>query len=886
MSYFDPVPTTIAAGTRALASQVNAVANAIAAGFDMLPTETELKLGLTRYAVDTGVADAYIVTLPYVPTLTDGFNFSFKAVNANTGPATMNANGTGVKSIVNPDGSALIAGTFGANAIVIIAYESVGDRYILVSQNPAQSALAQASAIAAAASAAAALVSEGNAATSEANAATSETNAATSETNAATSEANAAASFLSFDQRYLGSKASDPALDNQGMALIDGALYWNTTLNQMNVYDLGTTTWIPFSAITNADTLDGLDSTQFLRSDVDTSLSTSSTNTTMLNITGNSLTSGFALNLSTNNAGYVSAGLIDILVSNASSNGALMRLQNDGTGANSDGINITTAGGAASSAINIQGTSTGTAIFVSQAQTTGQVVTIQGDSKTSGSMSYFSVNNAGFASGQVMQIEVINASSGGDALVLTQGGTGRALAATGGIAAFAAATTNYASIRLPHGTAPSSPVDGDIWTTSTSIFARINGSTVDIGGAGGGVFTLDSDENLYAGTGAGAALVGTSALQNFLAGNNAGGRITTGDDNIAIGQNAGRALVTNSNNIAIGNAALGDNTATPTADNNIAIGQDAMNSSALTTATDNIIIGRSGAGSLTSGYSNIAIGALALDNNLIGFHNVCIGEEAGEGITSGSVNIAIGLRVMDSGGLTGAQNIGMGQDALSGPLTTANSNIGIGNNSMVALVSGDNNIAIGASALNSITTGGNNTVIGNGAAQELDTTSDSNIIIGRNAGPATTAAINGMLYIDNSETDTPLILGNFTANTLEINGELQLNAYSENSNSFSVTAGTKALDVSAETYFYAAAAMTAVAYTFQFDNPTASGRVSSFTIELINAGSASSITWPASVEWDGGVEPSWTGTGTDLVSFITRDGGTTWYGMLGGQNFS
>jgi hypothetical protein len=127
--YFDPTTVTIAAGTRALASQVNAVSAAISAGFDKLPTETELKLGLTRYAVDTGVADAYIVTLPYVPVLTDGFNLSFKAVNANTGACTINVNGTGVKSIVNPDGTALIAGTFGSNAIVIIAYESIGDRY-------------------------------------------------------------------------------------------------------------------------------------------------------------------------------------------------------------------------------------------------------------------------------------------------------------------------------------------------------------------------------------------------------------------------------------------------------------------------------------------------------------------------------------------------------------------------------------------------------------------------------------------------------------------------------------------------------------------------------------------------------------------------------------
>jgi hypothetical protein len=43
---------------------------------------------------------------------------------------------------------------------------------------------------------------------------------------------------------------------------------------------------------------------------------------------------------------------------------------------------------------------------------------------------------------------------------------------------FVAATTSRASINLPHGTAPSSPVNGDIWTTTAGLFVRINGSTV------------------------------------------------------------------------------------------------------------------------------------------------------------------------------------------------------------------------------------------------------------------------------------------------------------------------------------------------------------------------------------------------------------------------
>jgi hypothetical protein len=42
----------------------------------------------------------------------------------------------------------------------------------------------------------------------------------------------------------------------------------------------------------------------------------------------------------------------------------------------------------------------------------------------------------------------------------------------------AASTTTTAGLTLPHGTAPASPVNGDIWTTTAGLFTRINGATV------------------------------------------------------------------------------------------------------------------------------------------------------------------------------------------------------------------------------------------------------------------------------------------------------------------------------------------------------------------------------------------------------------------------
>jgi hypothetical protein len=46
----------------------------------------------------------------------------------------------------------------------------------------------------------------------------------------------AAASYDSFDDRYLGAKASAPSVDNDGNALATGALYWNSTTSAMQVW--------------------------------------------------------------------------------------------------------------------------------------------------------------------------------------------------------------------------------------------------------------------------------------------------------------------------------------------------------------------------------------------------------------------------------------------------------------------------------------------------------------------------------------------------------------------------------------------------------------------------------------------------------------------------
>ena len=137
-----------------------------------------------------------------------------------------------------------------------------------------QATNAATSATAAATSATAAATSATNAATSATAAATSATNAATSATSAASSATeattngaaqvtlataqvalattqanNAAASYDSFDDRYLGAKSSNPSVDNDGGALITGALYFNTTVPEMRVYNGSAWVNMPFTAV-------------------------------------------------------------------------------------------------------------------------------------------------------------------------------------------------------------------------------------------------------------------------------------------------------------------------------------------------------------------------------------------------------------------------------------------------------------------------------------------------------------------------------------------------------------------------------------------------------------------------------------------------------------
>jgi hypothetical protein len=259
-------------------AQYPAVGSAVAAGNSVrvvrrVPYTQNIAIG-NEGAFDPELhEDAFDIAELQMQQVAEGVTRGIQVPDGSIGGAFVT--GLATDEILTSDGANGVKGS-GTNILTIAGN---------VAAAAASAAAALASQIAAAVSAAAALVSQNAAAasataanTSKVNAGTSETNAAasaaaalTSKNNAATSETNAAgsattattqaglalaranaagaaqvaaesardatlAAYDSFDDRYLGVFAANPTLDNDGNALVGGALYFNSTAGEMRVY--------------------------------------------------------------------------------------------------------------------------------------------------------------------------------------------------------------------------------------------------------------------------------------------------------------------------------------------------------------------------------------------------------------------------------------------------------------------------------------------------------------------------------------------------------------------------------------------------------------------------------------------------------------------------
>jgi hypothetical protein len=106
----------------------------------------------------------------------------------------------------------------------------------LITTNSGYADAAAASASAASTSASSASSSASSASTSASTASTAATNATTAQTAAEAARDATLAAYDQFDDRYLGSKTSDPTVDNDGNALVAGSLYYNSSSQIMKLY--------------------------------------------------------------------------------------------------------------------------------------------------------------------------------------------------------------------------------------------------------------------------------------------------------------------------------------------------------------------------------------------------------------------------------------------------------------------------------------------------------------------------------------------------------------------------------------------------------------------------------------------------------------------------
>lgn len=193
------------------------------------------------------------------------------------------------------------------------------------------------------------------------------------------------------------------------------------------------------------------------------------------------------------------------------------------------------------------------------------------------------------------------------------------------------------------------------------------------------------------------------------------------------------------------------------------------------------------AASKIGGSSNFTWNDTALSLK-IGTNNLFIGENTGGNYLGTTNNLAIGSNA-GSYISTECCNVYLGVDAgASG--TSGNNNVIIGSQAGEDI--GDNeNVVIGSRAGYNMGSGGSNVYLGHQAGYNA-IGGDLNVFIGHQAGYNETGS--SKLYVDNSNTSTPLIHGDFAADTLRFNGDVKITGSLKGQTNTEAFATTKTID--------------------------------------------------------------------------------------------
>ena len=246
-----PTVTTLASGFNSTET-LNANFEALRDGFDntlsldgSTPNAMEADLDLNGNNI-IGAAGLLINGTDYLSDV-EAAKVAALAAQAAAETAETNAETAETNAATSATSAATSATASATSATAAAASEAGVDADRVAAQAAASTATTKASEAStsetnAATSASTATTKASEAATSATNSATSATESETAKTAAEAAKDAALAALDNFDDRYLGSKASDPTLDNDGNALVAGALYYNTTDDVMKVYE--GTAWV------------------------------------------------------------------------------------------------------------------------------------------------------------------------------------------------------------------------------------------------------------------------------------------------------------------------------------------------------------------------------------------------------------------------------------------------------------------------------------------------------------------------------------------------------------------------------------------------------------------------------------------------------------------
>jgi trimeric autotransporter adhesin len=174
----------------------------------------------------------------------------------------------------------------------------------------------------------------------------------------------------------------------------------------------------------------------------------------------------------------------------------------------------------------------------------------------------------------------------------------------------------------------------------------------------------------------------------------------------------------------------------------------------------------------SSNTYNIGIGSNALQKVTAGSftENIAIGFKAIQNLTTGIANVAIGNYAMNYGNGNYNTTIGYAAGNTANTTGSGSQNVCIGSTSG-SVVSGSDNTFLGTNAGGNVISGNNNVYVGLSAG-ELVYSGSNNVFIGYEAGALASGTTSNKLYIENSNSNSPLIYGDFANDYVNINGKL------------------------------------------------------------------------------------------------------------------